>query len=332
VPDPAVYDPHVATEPIRISFAPRTSELFRSRVSVELGSPRIIALHTLLPAVVGLSVGLIKFHSLLRALAVVWAFELLYWTFAAITTLVLYHANPAFREWRTLTIEEPGIALAMGNRHSIVPWSTFQTYHSAKRGRALLIKESHRLLLIPDRAFTTPTKRAQADALIRSHVPAASWRTRHASEVRTFEPVRHGWSIESGGFGATGRTDSALLATEGDLSTLMDERCLALVGLTTPESQLGLMRSSSVKNPRAALTADFMAVAGGMFFVAMGGLIAVAGLHPATSTDTAGNPRLGSIVIAFGLLGVATGLLLCILTLSFLVLDRMGRRDRGTRP
>lgn len=55
---------------------------------------------------------------------------------------------------------------------------------------------------------------------------------------------------------------------------------------------------------------DLVLAALGVFIIVMGGLVAVAGVHRAWSSDNAGNPALGNIVTAVGLLAIAVGLTL----------------------
>ena len=326
------YDPHVPIEATRGSFAPRTLELVRARMAVEGKSPRKLSLHALLPAAVGVLAGLIRFHSLRLGLLTGGICEMAYWVFAGIFTLVAYHGRSVLREWRTITIDEDGIGIAMGKRTSFSPWTDFEKYFPLRAGRVLLFDASQRLLWIPDRAFVDPRRIEPINELIQQHVACGRWK--HGPSEGTSRPSgrqHHGWSIESGDFGNGGQSSNVPDAVEVERSSKVEDHFLPLVGFTAPDSEFGLMRSSSVKNVKGALTVDSMAIVGGLFFMCMGGLIAVAGVHNPGSTDNAGNPALGSVFVALGLLGILAGLLLGILSISFWLADyvRNGRTPSG---
>ena len=68
---------------------------------------------------------------------------------------------------------------------------------------------------------------------------------------------------------------------------------------------------------------------GGIFLVLMGGLISVAGFHPAVQNiqDNAPNPVLGDVIAAIGLVIVALGFLMAVVNV---VVWLTGRRQQGT--
>jgi hypothetical protein len=71
------------------------------------------------------------------------------------------------------------------------------------------------------------------------------------------------------------------------------------------------------------MEADLVILVVGVIGIVVGGLVTVAGVHSRQSTDHAGNPVLGSIVVALGLLVVLVGL---ILGIANLVVWLTGRR------
>jgi len=73
-----------------------------------------------------------------------------------------------------------------------------------------------------------------------------------------------------------------------------------------------------------------VAVAG--VFIMMGGLVAVAGIHRAWSTDNSANPVLGNIITAAGLVVVEIGLILGIVNLVIWLTGRRRGIEAEVKP
>lgn len=76
-------------------------------------------------------------------------------------------------------------------------------------------------------------------------------------------------------------------------------------------------------DPKGAMETDLILAGVGVFIIVMGGLVAVAGVHRAWTTDNSANPVLGNIMTAVGLLVVVIGL---VLGIANLVIWLTGRR------
>lgn len=63
-------------------------------------------------------------------------------------------------------------------------------------------------------------------------------------------------------------------------------------------------------DPKGAMEADLVVLVVGVIGIVVGGLVTVAGVHSRQSTDNAGNPVLGGMVVALGLLVVLVSLIL----------------------
>jgi hypothetical protein len=65
-------------------------------------------------------------------------------------------------------------------------------------------------------------------------------------------------------------------------------------------------------DPKTAMEADLVIAVGGVITIVVGGLVAVAGVHNRGSNDNAGNPVLGNIIAAVGVLVILLGVVLAI--------------------
>jgi hypothetical protein len=85
-------------------------------------------------------------------------------------------------------------------------------------------------------------------------------------------------------------------------------------------------------DPKGAMEADLILAAAGVFIIVMGGLVAVAGIHRAWTTGNAGNPALGNMMAAVGLLVVVMGLILGIVNLVIWLTGRRRGIEAEVKP
>ena len=76
-------------------------------------------------------------------------------------------------------------------------------------------------------------------------------------------------------------------------------------------------------DPKGAMEADLVFLVAGVIGIVLGGLVTVAGVHTRQSNNNAGNPVLGNIIAALGLLVVVVSV---ILGIANLVIWLTGRR------
>jgi hypothetical protein len=84
-------------------------------------------------------------------------------------------------------------------------------------------------------------------------------------------------------------------------------------------------------DPKGAMEADLVFLVVGVIGIVLGGLVTVAGVHTRQSTDNAGNPVLGNIMAALGLLVVVVSVILGVVNLViWLTGRRRGKQPNGT--
>jgi hypothetical protein len=83
-------------------------------------------------------------------------------------------------------------------------------------------------------------------------------------------------------------------------------------------------------DPKTSMEADLVIAVGGVITIVVGGLVAVAGVHSRASTDNAGNPVLGNIIAAVGVLVILLGVILAMVNAVIWATGRRrGRKATG---